>query len=262
MKKRIFSLLILAVLCVAVALPVSAVYPRLVDEADLLTDTQYNDLQSLLEEVSNRQRLDVVIVTVNSLGGKSPMQFADDYYDSHNYGFGADRDGVLLLVSMEDRDWWISTSGYGITAFTDAGIDYLADRFLSDLSDGFYADAFETFVHGCDEFITAAKNGQPIDIHSLPKEDFRIGKTLLTGLVIGLVVALVVTGIWKGQLKTVRMQTAAADYIKKDSMKITQSNDLYLYRHVTKTKRETNSGGSSTHRSSSGRSHGGGGGKF
>ena len=103
MKKRIFSLLILAVLCVAVALPVSAVYPRLVDEADLLTDTQYNDLQSLLEEVSNRQRLDVVIVTVNSLGGKSPMQFADDYYDSHNYGFGADRDGVLLLVSMEDR---------------------------------------------------------------------------------------------------------------------------------------------------------------
>ena len=53
--------------------------------------------------------MDLVVVTANTLGGKSPMEYADDYYDYNGYT----DDGALLLVSMEDRDWWISTKGSG-----------------------------------------------------------------------------------------------------------------------------------------------------
>ncbi|MBE6657409.1 MAG: TPM domain-containing protein, partial [Ruminococcaceae bacterium] len=180
------------------------------------------------------------------------------FFDYNGYGFGSSYDGVLLLVSMEDRDWWISTSGYGITAFTDWGIDCLSDRFLPDLGNGFYADAFEIFVQGCDEYITLAKNGTPFDIGSEP---FDPGTALGISAVVGLIASLIIVSSMKAQLKTVRQQNAA-NYLKRDSMKITDSHELFLYRNVSRTVKQESSGGSSTHRSSSGRSHGGGGGKF
>lgn len=71
----------------------------------------------------------------------------------------------------------------------------------------------------------------------------------------------------KGKLKTVRAQKAANSYMKKDSMQITESRDLFLYHTVTRTAKASGGssggrGGSSTHRSASGTTHGGGGGKF
>ena len=38
---------------------------------------------------------------VNSLGGSSVQDYADDLYDMCDFGYGADRDGVLLLVSWK-----------------------------------------------------------------------------------------------------------------------------------------------------------------
>ena len=261
MKKQFGILLFSLILIVCMTTAISAAsMPRLVDGADLLTDSEEITLLSMLDEISERQMLDVVIVTTNTLEGKSPMAYADDFYVYNGYGFGASYDGVLLLVSMEDRDWWISTCGYGITAFTDYGIDCLADRFLSDLGYGYYADAFEIFAEGCDEYITLARNGKPFDIGAEP---FDASGAMMIAVVIGLIAAFIVTASMKGQLKSVRQQSAGS-YLKQDSMRITDSRDLYLYRNVSRVRRQTESsgGGSSTHTSSSGRSHGGGGGKF
>ena len=261
MKKQFGILLFSLILIVCMTTAISAAsMPRQVDGADLLTDSEEITLLSMLDEISERQMLDVVIVTTNTLEGKSPMAYADDFYDYNGYGFGASYDGVLLLVSMEDRDWWISTCGYGITAFTDYGIDCLADRFLSDLGSGYHADAFEIFAEGCDEYITMARNGKPFDIGAEP---FDASGAMMIAVVIGLIAAFIVTASMKGQLKSVRQQSAGS-YLKQDSMRITDSRDLYLYRNVSRVRRQTESsgGGSSTHTSSSGRSHGGGGGKF
>ena len=260
MKKQFGFFLFAFLLILGMTLFVSAAsMPRLVDGADLLSDSEEAELLSMLDEISERQMLDVVIVTANTLEGKSPMAYADDFYDDHGYGFGASYDGVLLLISMEDRDWWISTCGYGITAFTDYGISCLSDRFLPDLGNGFYADAFETFARGCDEYISLARNGTPFDVGSEP---FDPASSLLIAAVIGLIAAWIVVGSMKAQLKSVRQQNAGS-YLKEGSLQLTDSRELYLYRNVHRTvKQESSSGGSSTHRSSSGRSHGRGGGKF
>ena len=238
---------------------------RVVDMADLLDNSEEAALLSMLDEISIRQELDVVVVTVNTLDGKTPMDYADDFYDYNGYGFGENRDGVLLLVCMEDRDWRISTSGYGITVFTDAGIEYISEKFLPDLSDGNYADAFTTYAELCDEFITQARTGEPYDTNNLPKEPFNVFTSLLISLAVGILVSLIVTGKMKGKLKTVRMQPAAEEYVRKGSMLVTESSDLFLYSHVdrrAKSKDNDSGGGSSTHTSSSGSSHGGGGGQF
>lgn len=266
MKKRILPILFVLLLCIILAVPVFAAddLPRLVDGADLLSDSEETVLLNKLDEISERQRMDIVVVTVNSIGGASPVEYADDFYDYNGYGFGDGKDGILLLISMEERDWYISTTGYGITAVTDAGLDYMSEKFLSHLSEGDYVTAFTVFAEQCDDMITQAKTGSPYDVGNLPKEPFSVVINLVIALVIGFIAALIVTGIMKSRLKNVRRQLVADEYVKSGSMRVTKRKDLFLYRHVTRREKpkENHSGGSRTHISSSGMRHGGGGGKF
>lgn len=273
MKKRALTL------CFAVVLWVLSVYsvfaagdmPRFVDWAELLSDEEGAKLQVLLDEISERQQTDIVVVTVNSLEGKSAMEYADDFYDEHGYGYGEGRDGILFLISMGERDWYITTAGYGISAVTDAGREYMAEAFMDDLSGGDYYAAFTIFAQLCDDYITQAMTGEPYDEGNLPEEPFEVVWNLITAFGVGFVIALIVTGFIKGDLKSVESRSGAEDYIKKGSMQLTRNSDLFLYQQVERRERPKEddsdrrsgpSGGSETHRSSSGVTHGGGGGKF
>ena len=245
------------VLCLLLSATALATPGYLVDSAELLLAEERTEVEAALSQISNRYGLDVVIVTVDSTDGQSPMAFADDYYDNNGY----QPDGILLLVSMEDRDWWISTAGYGITAFTDAGIEYMSDRFVPYLSEGEYAQAFLAFAGLCDTFLAHAETGDPYDNYNLPEEPFDPLWTLLIAAIAGLIVAAIATGVMKAQLKSVRQQAKADEYITAGSMRLTHSRDLYLYSHLNRREKPQNNG-SSIHTSSSGRSHGGGGGSF
>lgn len=272
-KKNLLPVFFAVLLSVIAVLPVSAAgdLPRLVDDADLLSDSEEVELIGKLDEISERQQLDVVVVTVNSLEGTSVVDYADDFYDNNGYGFGEAGDGILFLISMEEREWHISTKGYAITVFTDAGLDYMTQWIVSDLSDGEYATAFTTYADYCDRYITQAATGLPYDVDNLPREPFPFFTMLLVCLAIAFVIAFIVTAVMKGQLKSVYSQSKADDYIKSGSMELTKKNDLFLYRHVDRRERPKensssstgrSSGGSTTHTSSSGARHGGASGKF
>ncbi len=241
---------------------------RIVDRADLLSDSEEADLSDKLDEISERQQVDVVVVTVPSLEGATAEEYADDFYDNNGYGFGAEKDGVLFLISMEERDWHISTSGFGITAFTDAGMEYLSEKFLPDLSNGAYAAAFEIFAVRCDDYITQAKLGTPYDVDNVPVEPFSPFGALVIAVVIGFVTALIVTGIMRLGLHSVYSQLKADSYMKRDTLRLTKEYELFLYKKVSRTEKPKESsqpkspGGSTTHVSSSGKTHGGKSGKF
>lgn len=266
MKRRLVLILLAVMICSWLSCPVSAAgrNTRLVDQAELLDASEQADILNELNAVSQKHQVDLVIVTTDMISPKSPQQYADDFFDYNGYGYGSERDGVLLLISMEDSDWWISTSGYGITALTDAGIEYIGEQITPDLSIGDYAYAFQRYIELCDEFIAAARNGRPYDTQNLPKEPFDIVLTILFSVVIGFTVAFIATAVMKGQLKSIRSQRGAVNYVKAGSLNVSEVQDMFLYRDVTRRSKPQSSsgGGSSTHRSSSGRSHGGGGGKF
>lgn len=61
-------------------------------------------------------------------------------------------------------------------------------------------------------------------------------KTVLIAVAIGALLALLIPmSILKGQLKTVRRQNTAANYVRPNSMQLTQKRDIYLYRNVIRT---------------------------
>lgn len=235
------KLFVLFVLILALAVPAMAAGELLVDDADILTSKEEKQLSKKLEEATEQCGMDVAIVTVDGLDGAEIRDYADDYYDYNGY---AD-DGVMLVVDMDSRQWWITGTGEGEDIFTSSVIDDIGEAFEEDLSEGNYADAFQTYIEECIYYV---------------EDPFNVGGTLLVALVIGLIAALIVTGIWRAQLKSVRAKGSAADYVKAGSLSITGSHDLYLYSNVTKVRRQQTSSGS--HTSSSGRSHSGGGGRF
>jgi uncharacterized membrane protein YgcG len=190
--KRIFILLLIAAL---VLLPVSAAFadgetelsgvpeyiaktdggkPTLVDECGLLTESEAAALSQRLREIGTAYQCDVIIVTVPDLGSKTVEECADEFFVYNGYGYGAtpdangmtvNGDGVMLLLSMADRDYCIYASGYGSTAFTDYGKNDLAEKFfLPYLKNNDYAQGFNAFARGCETMLDMARSGMPYDV--------------------------------------------------------------------------------------------------
>lgn len=249
-------------LCMSVSLfagvsAFAATDPRLVDEADLLTSEEELKLIDMLDSISDKVACDVVVITVDDMGGKTAQAFADDYMDYNGYGYNGGEDCVLLAVGMAEREYHFSTRGFAIDAFTDDAVENMQDVLESHLGYDEYYDAFVEFAEISDSYISSARNGEYY------KEPFSVIGSLITALIIGFVVGIITVSVFKGQLKSVHAKTNAKDYEKQGSMQITNSKDIYLYRTVTKTpKPKDNSSGGGSHVSSSGRSHGGGGGRF
>lgn len=243
---------------------------KVVDNADLLTDEQEDKLETKINGIIAKYSFDIVIVTTDSCEGKTVTEFADDFYDYNGYGIGSSKDGMLFLLSMEDRDWYISTTGKGITAFTDYGISYIGDKIVESLSAGNYYNAFDEYLDYADQFLGDAEAGAPFDIdtdESYEEADSSDSKSGLLAI-LGVSVAIagsVVGGASRG-MNTARKKTNARDYVEKNSFKLREKKDIFLYSHIDRERKpekdNSSSGGSSTHTGSSGTTHGGGGGKF
>lgn len=160
--KRIFAITLFVLFAFAAfALPSSAEssHPdRMVDEGDLLTDSQESALRSELDRLSVQYNCDIVIVTASSLNGLTSMEYADDYYDYNYYGLGSNNSGILMLVCLEERAYWFSTCGDAITMFSDKTIDYMRDLIPDYLSDGDYYGAFEKYIEMSDAVIGSYVN--------------------------------------------------------------------------------------------------------
>lgn len=278
--KRVFCLILALMLMLGLSIPAFAEndWPKVMDEAGLLTDEERADLEERAQIIASTYGMDVVIVTNESLDGKTATEYADDYFDYNGYGLGAKESGTLLLVSMGERDWAISTKGDAIQAVTDWGNEQLQDAMLSDLSAGYYADAFNRYLDELDYLYDSYVNAGAVGGGDGSGEDealtgpiwwYRVrakltfGRVLLCIAIAAVISGITVAGMAKA-MNSARGQRQARDYVVKDSFHLSQCRDRFLYTTVTKTRRVQNEdhGGSSTHVSSSGSSHGGSSGKF
>ena len=286
MKRNILAVVMVIALALSGSLTVlnaeaTDVHPsRVVDEADILTDAEESNLLLTVDEISERQQFDVVIVTVESLDGEDIQYYAADYYDYNGYGMGDNYDGAMFLISMEEREWFVLTTGYGIDVLTDAEIDDMSEDVVPYLSDGDYETAFSMFADYCDKQV-AYENGDYEesagddiyyeDVYYEADSSYDSGSRsgspgIVLSVIIGMALAFVPVLIMGSQLKSVHMQSSAGGYEKRNTRKITVSRDTFLYHTVNRVPRPKESsnrrGGSSTFRGSSGRSHGGRGGGF
>ena len=279
MLRKIISVACSLLLILCLAHPASAQdLSCIVDEAGLLFPKEVTALEEKTAELKNLYGIDAVILTVDSLNGARAQDFADDYYD--NYGYH--EDGVLFLMAMAEREWYISTSGTVIYALTDYGIQQLGEAVVPFLAEGLWYDGFCYFLDSLPVYLEALENGQPVDGYADHSSNYYHGDreeilyyeeeftpSFFFSLLCGVVVSGIVVLIMRLSMNTKRAQRCASEYVKDGSWNLTRHSDIFLYSNVTKTRRQDSNpsggsrgGGSSVHRSSGGRRHGGVGGKF
>lgn len=280
MKRKVLSVvlvwLMLAVFPVACFAQMSLVQ----DQAGLMNANQQAMLDQKAYELSEAYQMDIVIVTTNSNDGKDVQSYADDFFDENGYGADKGGSGILLLVSMDTREWAFSTSGNGIYAFTDYSLEILSEELIPYLSSGEYYEGFSHYLDCLPPYLDAFQDGKPIDGYASDydpnntedvvyyEEPLTWSDAIIFSSIIGLVVAGISVAVMAFSMNTKRRQTGAGDYLVDNSFQLQTNRDHFLFSNVTKTKRaeENNSnhggGGSRVHTSSSGTTHGGRSGKF
>lgn len=223
------------------------------DDAALLSGAEVEETAALLRQISDACQAEIVVVTQSAVETENFNAYATSLYDSMGIGYGDNRDGVLLLVCMEQGQYRIVSNGYAGNAISGDTIDSIGDSIVPYLSDGEYAAAFQTFAEKCRYYLDGYQYGFPFDFET----------NLIVSIGIGIAIGVIVALLLKRQLKSVRMQHQAAGYEKPGSLQITVRNDVFLYRNVIRTEKSSDSSGSgSGSRSSSGGSRSVGGGSF
>lgn len=246
MKKTI-SLFAAFVLLFALWVPAQAAQARLdyvTDAACLLTDEEWEVLENTARDISESYQCGVYIITLddftNYSSAGSIYEAAKDIYREYELGWGQEKSGVLLLLSMAERDYTLIAYGYGNTAFTDFGKDKLADVFLDNLADDDWYGGFTDYLHKCGSMLSSARAGRPLDVGSDPLV-FLAG--LGISLVLGCLISVVICSLLLGTMRSVAVKTEAGDYLRRDSVVFTRREDRFTHATESRVKIEKGSGG-------------------
>ncbi len=251
-RSRLFRILLAFAFMLILVLPgnVQAAGNRVVDNADLLSDSEEASLASKLDAIASKYGVDVVVYTDDHLDG-SPEAMASEFYDHGGYS----KDGVVLMINMQERDRVLSATGFAEEAFNEDAINKLWKDITNDLKEGNYAKAFDKYADLSEDFIKRAKNGKPY------KKPFKLVTDLIISVLAGLGIGTVRAGSLKSQTQTVKKATKASSYLQGTVM-LTAQNEAFRGSRVAPVVRS--SGGSSTgsYTSSTGAHHTTSSGKF
>ena len=256
MKKRIICLLAALLLLLGLSVSASAaVYANVIDTAELLSESEAEALDARCSELEQTYGCGVYLVTVDDYtayySADSIESFAESVFLDLGLGAGQEQDGVLLVLSMAERDYDICAHGtIGNRAFTDYGKGVLAERwFLEPFSRDDWSGGFAAFLDGCEEYLRMdAEGADYADVlaDAQAKGYAEAEVKWLVVIFVPLLTALVVCLVMKGKMKSARLQTQADAYITQDSLRLTRQDDRYITTTQTRVKIETaKSGGTS-----------------
>lgn len=252
MKKRIFAVLLALTLlvCLSVTALAEDYFWHITDNAGILTEDEAFQFETYAEAVSWAHDVGVYVVTIDNYEDyyDSAYETAWQFYHGLALGEGSDRDGIILLLSMDNRQF--ATFVYGPKAsyaFDEHGVVMLNDCFLDDFHNDDWASGVNHFIAGCDDYLSKADAGHPV------RRDPTGPILLIAGA--SMLFALIVCLMLKGKMKSVRAGTHANAYISGD-LNVTASRDQFTHTTETRTKIEHESSGSSSSSESGGGGHG------
>ena len=227
------------------------------DTAGIMTAEERQLLTQAAKAVSEKHDFGVYIITVDSFrdvtGCSDVFDGAAALYRAYNLGDGDEHKGVLLLLSMAERDYSLITySDYGNFVFDEATREEMTDFFLDDFRYDDWYTGFADYVKVCDEFLTDGPDKLSSEI------------TAKTGIIflVPLIVAAVVILVLSMKMKSVARATEAEAYAE-GGLNLTRSYDQFTHATETRRKRkESSDGGGGSSRSKSSGGFGGTSGKF
>lgn len=228
-----------------------------IDIPDILTDDEEIELDYRAWEITQKYGCAVYIMISDTLEGYEAWEYNEMLHRELSLGYGEDKSAVILLLSMEERQYDLMAHGFGNTAFTDYGKSVMEERFLDDFANDDWYWGFVDYLDTCEEFLELAVNGEAYDVGSDGSGGF--GETVI-GVVIAVVlsclIAMGICLIFRAQMKTARKATEAHEYAKE--LNLTGQYDRFSHRDVRRVYNPPREDDGGTTVNSNGSSHSGG----
>ena len=229
--------------------------PYVIDDARLLTIEQRQELNAYAEKITETYGMGIYIMSVEDFHnyGEEPQIFDVlwNYYHDNSLGYGADRQGMILMLSMAERDF--ATFFYGEDteyAFNGFGQAQLENYFLDDFGSDDWYDGFMDFLVASEDFMAKAAAGEPVR-----DNPWSLASVFV---LISLFASFVVTRLLWMKMANVAAQKGAKRYQTAEGLVLTKQIDQFLTQTIRRRKIESSDSGSG--RSGSSRAHSGGGG--
>jgi uncharacterized protein len=186
-------------------------YPTLkywvTDQANVLLYEEEMDIEALCIEVFEEKGAEIVVLTVNTTAPDDISMFALRTFEKNELGQEGKDDGVLVMVSTDDRSWRVEV-GYGLEGvLPDSLVGSIADKYLvPDLERGdYYNGLLYTVAFLGREILDNYEEGEPPeddgDPYPIPWLPLTWGQLVLV-VVVFMVIALITggRGLWLGGL--------------------------------------------------------------
>ena len=215
------------------------------DLTDQLSFDEWAKLEARAEEISLRHGCGVYVAFVEDFtkyyGGNDVYKTTYQLYHSNELGMGENRDGIIILLSMDDRDYAMFVYGKNAEyAFNKYGQEQLEDAFLGYFGDNDWYGGASHYLDTCDEYLTLAEEGDPVRKNPLPMYLIVVAASCVISGIICLVM--------KGKLRTVHKKVEANEYVAAGGLTLTKQYDRYTHTTETRTKisSDSDSGGSTS----------------
>ena len=213
--------------------PTGADMNYIFDLSDQLSYEEWAELEARAADISQRHGCGVYAAFVDDFteygGGNDVYKTTYQLYHASELGMGADRDGIIILLSMDDRDYAMFVYGdHAEYAFDRYGQKELEDAFLGYFGDNDWYGGVSHYLDTCDEYLTRAEEGKPVRKNTLPMYIIVVAASCAIAGGICLMLK------WK--MKTVHQKAEADEYVAAGGLNLTKQYDRYT--HTTETRRK------------------------
>ena len=184
LKLLIFIICIIALSqnSLAIVSPKSNFYVN--DYADILDSDTENYIININKELYEKCGAQIVVVTVKNLEGNSLEQYANTLFRNFGIGSRSKNNGVLLLLSLEERQVRIEV-GYGLEGvLNDGKTGRILDEYvvLSYIDNGKYLDEILDVV--CNEYNISISSKEEVDTNLTNKSALALFMIIIICVVI------------------------------------------------------------------------------
>lgn len=246
---------------------------RVFDKAELFSPEESTTIEKEIKALREKLNIDIVVQTTNTTQGMETKMYAADFYDYGGFGTGDTHDGIIFIIDMEHRNFYLVTTGNMIATFSDRRIENIISVLTPLMRDEDYVGTVELLFTNVEKYVTdGPPKGWVYNKETGQSERYKymsplkVGVALFFGLLAAGVFALIISR--KYQLKG---KVYSYSYYDNSDVDLQVKEDNKISDFVTTRTIRTNNnssggfgggGGSSTFSGSSGTSHGGGGGSF
>ncbi len=242
-KRRIICLFLTALLFLMLCTAASAAdagdqLGYVTDAAGYLSESETAELEELARQISEKHSCGVYIVVLNDYEEYSRHieTCAEELYQYFHMGWGEDHDGVLLIMSMKQREYDIAAYGdFGNYAFTDYGKEYLSQSFLDNFRRDDWYGGFRDYLNTAENMLASAREGEPLDLVIEEREPVEMSSAakLLFAVLPSSAAAFLVCGRDKRKMKTAVSKRTAEEYVIPGSVHLYLERDQFINRTRT-----------------------------